>query len=74
MNIKIIDIKYIARIESVLQVCFDTLVEDHNRIKEIFPAAVFVTIPGAGHWVHADKPNEVLEVLEKFIPTGNVDS
>ncbi|KAJ9600716.1 hypothetical protein L9F63_026147 [Diploptera punctata] len=49
-------------------------VEDHNRIKEIFPAAVFVTIPGAGHWVHADKPNEVLEVLEKFIPTGNVDS
>ncbi|PNF41951.1 hypothetical protein B7P43_G14635 [Cryptotermes secundus] len=39
----------------------------HEEIKRIFPAAKFVTIPGAGHWVHADKPNELLLVIKEFI-------
>lgn len=41
--------------------------EDHEEIKGLFPAAKFVTIPGAGHWVHADKPNELLLVMKEFI-------
>jgi pimeloyl-ACP methyl ester carboxylesterase len=41
--------------------------EDHEEIKRLFPAAKFVTIPGAGHWVHADKPNELLLVMKEFI-------
>jgi pimeloyl-ACP methyl ester carboxylesterase len=41
--------------------------EDHEEIKRLFPAAKFVTIPGAGHWVHADKPNELLLVTKEFI-------
>lgn len=41
--------------------------DDHEEIKRIFPAAKFVTIPGAGHWVHADKPNELLLVIKEFI-------
>jgi pimeloyl-ACP methyl ester carboxylesterase len=41
--------------------------EDHEEIKRLFPAAKFVTIPGAGHWVHADKPNELLLVIKEFI-------
>ncbi|WP_137699435.1 alpha/beta fold hydrolase [Marimonas lutisalis] len=32
--------------------------EYRPRIKELFPAARFAKIPGAGHWLHADKPRE----------------
>lgn len=28
------------------------------RIKALFPAARFAKIPGAGHWLHAEKPRE----------------
>lgn len=41
--------------------------EDHEEIKRLFPAVKFVTISGAGHWVHADKPNELLLVTKEFI-------
>ncbi|MGR3454372.1 alpha/beta fold hydrolase [Pseudooceanicola sp.] len=35
------------------------------RIKSLFPAARFLGIPGAGHWLHAEKPREfVAAVLE----------
>ncbi len=27
-------------------------------IKALFPAARFARIPGAGHWLHAEKPRE----------------
>ena len=39
---------------------------DWNLIKILFPAAQLETIENAGHWVHADKPNELYAVLEKF--------
>lgn len=29
-----------------------------DRIKALFPAAQFAKIPGAGHWLHAEKPRE----------------
>ncbi|MDT8329122.1 MAG: alpha/beta fold hydrolase [Roseovarius sp.] len=32
--------------------------EDRARIKALFPAAQFAKIPGAGHWLHAEKPRE----------------
>ncbi|XP_021913605.1 protein ABHD11-like isoform X2 [Zootermopsis nevadensis] len=41
--------------------------EDHDEIKRLFPAAEFETVPGAGHWVHADKPNELLGIIKEFI-------
>ena len=28
------------------------------RIKDLFPRAQFARIPGAGHWLHAEKPRE----------------
>lgn len=37
------------------------------HIKTLFPQAEFVTIEGAGHWVHADKPGELLAVLRRFL-------
>lgn len=29
-----------------------------TRIKALFPKARFAKIPGAGHWLHAEKPRE----------------
>jgi esterase len=37
-----------------------------KNISRIFPAAEFVTIGGAGHWLHADKPDEVIKNLMKL--------
>jgi len=42
-------------------------VEDHNGIKKLFPLAEFHYINGATHWVHADKPAELVEILTNFI-------
>jgi pimeloyl-ACP methyl ester carboxylesterase len=32
--------------------------EDRPTIKAMFPNAKFAKIPGAGHWLHADRPRE----------------
>jgi pimeloyl-ACP methyl ester carboxylesterase len=39
---------------------------DFADIQKIFPAAEFVTIKNAGHWVHADNPDEVIENIRKL--------
>eukprot|EP00388_Colpodella_angusta_P032017 GDKK01025226.1.p1 GENE.GDKK01025226.1~~GDKK01025226.1.p1 ORF type:complete len:328 (-),score=67.97 GDKK01025226.1:121-1083(-) len=36
-------------------------------IPSIFPMAQCKVIEGAGHWVHADKPTQVLEQMNKFM-------
>lgn len=36
-------------------------------IRKIFPASEFVVINGAGHWIHADKPDEVITNLRKLL-------
>ena len=41
--------------------------EDIPGIKRIFPNAQIVTIPGAGHWVQAEKPVEFVETLMNFL-------
>jgi len=42
-------------------------VTDHDQIKESFPLAQFVYVGGAGHWVHSQKPGEVIQLLNKFL-------
>lgn len=37
--------------------------EDINLIKEIYPEANVVDIPGAGHWLHAEKPKEFIKAV-----------
>lgn len=37
------------------------------RIKSLFPAARFMKIPGAGHWLHADKPREFEAALRGWL-------
>jgi esterase len=38
-----------------------------RRIRELFPAAEHRTIPGAGHWLHADAPAAFVEAVEAFL-------
>jgi pimeloyl-ACP methyl ester carboxylesterase len=40
---------------------------DIPPIKEHFPNAVVETIADAGHWVHAERPAELLEKVLRFI-------
>ena len=40
---------------------------DFETIKHHFPNAEFNTISNAGHWLHAEKPEEFLELTLKFL-------
>lgn len=42
------------------------LQEDEKHILEIFPNAHFISIPNAGHWVHADNPKAMYEAVMQF--------
>ncbi|XP_064087044.1 sn-1-specific diacylglycerol lipase ABHD11-like isoform X1 [Macrobrachium nipponense] len=41
--------------------------EDEDAILDLFPAATFHYLDGAGHWLHADKPQEFLNLLVPLI-------
>jgi pimeloyl-ACP methyl ester carboxylesterase len=41
--------------------------EDVTRIKEFFPTFSLVTIADAGHWVHADAPQEFAKIILNFL-------
>jgi pimeloyl-ACP methyl ester carboxylesterase len=40
---------------------------DEVLIKRFFPKAVLETVAEAGHWVHADRPGELLGLVEAFL-------
>jgi esterase len=41
--------------------------EHRDRIRALFPAARFAKIPGAGHWLHAEKPREFEAAVAAFL-------
>jgi len=41
--------------------------EDRPGIRERFPAAQFETIDGAGHWLHADRPEAFARTVQSFL-------
>ncbi|MFV0515210.1 MAG: alpha/beta fold hydrolase [Jhaorihella sp.] len=41
--------------------------EHRPAIKALFPAARFARIPGAGHWLHADRPREFEAAVRAFL-------
>ena len=43
------------------------LPEHHAQIRALFPRAEFHSIAGAGHWLHAEKPAEFLQVVTEFL-------
>lgn len=38
-----------------------------DRIRSLFPNARFASLPGAGHWLHADKPREFEAAVRVFL-------
>ena len=40
------------------------LPSDYKEILKIFPAAEIVIAENAGHWIHADRPDEVTREFE----------
>ena len=40
---------------------------DYDSVKTSFPSARIETIPGASHWVHAEKPAEVISLINSCI-------
>ncbi|MBI9103797.1 MAG: alpha/beta fold hydrolase [Spirochaetales bacterium] len=43
--------------------------KDLPAIRRLFPNAEIKTIEGAGHWVHSDKPAELISLLNEFLET-----
>lgn len=41
-----------------------------ETIKRLFPKARFAKIPGAGHWLHAEKPREFEAAVRAFLQSG----
>ncbi len=39
----------------------------HDRIRALFPAATFETIPGAAHWLHAQEPRAFEAAVRGFL-------
>lgn len=40
---------------------------DEAVIKKLFPNSEIKTVEGAGHWVHAEKPAELLDMIKQFL-------
>lgn len=40
---------------------------DFRDIQKIFPAAEFVVVPESGHWVHTDRPDEVIKNIRRLL-------
>ena len=45
--------------------------EHRDKIKAHFPIARFAKIPGAGHWLHAEKPREFEAAVRVFLDAGD---
>jgi esterase len=41
--------------------------EHRDTIRALFPKARFAKMPGAGHWLHAEKPREFEETVRVFL-------
>jgi len=40
---------------------------DFRDIRHVFPASDIIEIPGAGHWIQVDKPDEVVKNIKKLM-------
>lgn len=47
--------------------------QDMITIVQLFPNAEVKTIEGAGHWIHAEKPDELLEMVADFLDITSLD-
>lgn len=47
--------------------------EHRDLIRTLFPNVVFARIPGAGHWLHAEKPREFEAAVHAFLQHDHTD-
>lgn len=40
---------------------------DFRDIQNVFPAAEFIEVVNAGHWIHSDRPDEVVKNIRKLL-------
>jgi esterase len=40
--------------------------DDEVRIRRFFPAAEITSIPGTSHWLHAEKPEELIRLIREY--------
>ena len=43
------------------------LPEHRSKIRGLFPAARFAKLPGAGHWLHAEKPRDFAATVDTYL-------
>lgn len=43
------------------------LPDDEKMIKQLFPKSEIVTVENAGHWVHAEQPVQLLQLVQHFL-------
>lgn len=48
--------------------------EDHPAMRRLFPHTRFVTIKGAGHWVHSEQPTAFVSALKVFLQLESHES
>lgn len=48
--------------------------EHRETIRTLFPRARFARIPGAGHWLHAEKPREFEATVRAFLEAPDPDT
>lgn len=41
--------------------------EDQDLIREMFPQSETITLEDTGHWLHAEKPLELMDIMKDFI-------
>ncbi len=44
--------------------------QHHDAIRARFPHATLVGVPGAGHWVHAEQPDRIIEAVRALVSLG----
>lgn len=66
-------VKALPKVETMVDTLFIAggqsdyvLPEDHDAIRTLFPLADFHTIERAGHWIHAEAPEEFIEEVLGF--------
>jgi len=62
------DVRYCGPVLFIAGAESDYVLPEHRpAIRALFPAARFVTLKHAGHWLHADNPAGFVAVLEAFL-------
>ncbi|MFT4629977.1 MAG: esterase [Arenicella sp.] len=41
--------------------------QQHAKIGSLFPNSQFISVPNAGHWLHAEQPKQVIDIINNFI-------